>query len=142
VQEVVRRGLSDEEQKTAALVTVEVLTSALPSDSEDLASRSIWSQLLTHALAAVGHVEALEMQEPLAAALLTNIGRYLLDRAQFAEARSALERALTISRQTLGLEDSLTMTILGNLGIVLHKQGDLATAREYSRASWNSANAR
>src|SRR5262249_42401630 len=61
--------------------------------------------------------------------LLTRAGSYFRGRAAYSQAAALMRDALAIREKSLGPEHPDTATSLGNLGGVLHDQGDLAGAR-------------
>ena len=67
---------------------------------DDLLTWAASGRLLPHALAAAGHAEALSLAPEATGRLLNEAGLYLQGRARFAEARTALERALRIDEET------------------------------------------
>jgi tetratricopeptide (TPR) repeat protein len=136
VQAVVRDRLPKKARRTWAEAAVRLVNSAFPSgDTRDVRTWPQCERLLLHALTAAGHAEALQVAPEATAHLLNQVGLYLEERAEFTEAKAALERALTIYEQSLGSEHPYVATALNNLGGMLRTLGDLAGAREaYQRA--------
>ena len=112
-----------------------LVNDAFPSGiTDDLRTWPVCARLLPHALAA-GHAEALEVASEATGRLLNQAGLYLKGRAEFAEAKAVLERALAIWEKVLGADHPNVATLVNNLGSVLHGLGDLEGARAaYERA--------
>jgi tetratricopeptide (TPR) repeat protein len=131
VQAVACDRLAGKARRRWAEAAASLVSDAFPSgtDPEDVRFWPECSRLLSHALAAAGHAEALGVASEATARLLNQAGLYLRGRAEFAEARAAFERALAIYEQSLGPEHPYIATAVNNLGLVLHNLGDLAGAR-------------
>jgi Tfp pilus assembly protein PilF len=129
VQLVAREWLPAADRREWAVAAAAVMQAAFPYDSDDVRTWPACARLLSHAQAAAGHAADLEVARGSAAGLLNQAGVYLRGRAQFAEARAALENALAIREAALGPDHPDTATSLGNLAGVLRAQGDLAGAR-------------
>jgi tetratricopeptide (TPR) repeat protein len=136
VQAVARDRLPEDARMTWAEAAVQIVNDAFPFGiTTDMQAWPVCARLLPHALAAVGHTEALQVASEATARLLNQVGLYLEERAEFAEAKAALERTLTIYEQSLGSEHPYVATAVNNLGSVLRTLGDLAGARvHYERA--------
>src|SRR4029077_1710968 len=87
---------------------------------------STCASLMPHALAAAAHAEALHVAVSVTNHLLTSVGMYLGERAEFTEARAILERALRACEQSVGPDHLDTITSLNSLGFLIQTQGDLA----------------
>ncbi|NVL93610.1 MAG: tetratricopeptide repeat protein, partial [Desulfobacterales bacterium] len=133
VQAVARDRLPEDARSTWAGAALRLVESAFPSgdDPQDVRTWPQCARLLPHALAAAGHAEALQVASEATAYLLNQAGLYLRWRAEFAEAKAAFERALTINEKVVGEEHPNTAASLNNLGILLQAMGDLAGARSY-----------
>jgi tetratricopeptide (TPR) repeat protein len=130
VQAVMRDRLPDDPSKTWVEAAVGLINQAFPSQVER--NPSAWPvcwRLLPHALASAGQAEALQLAPQATARLLNQTAGYLRERAQFAEAKVALERALGISEAAYGPDHPAVATAVNNLGNVLWDLGDLAGAR-------------
>jgi len=136
VQAVARDRLPEEARRTWAEAAVRLVNGAFPSeDTSDVRTWPQCARLLPHALAAAGQGEALGVAPEAMGRLLNQVGLYLEERAEFAEAKAALEGVLAIYEQSLGSEHPYVATAVNNLGGVLRTLGDLAGAREaYQRA--------
>jgi tetratricopeptide (TPR) repeat protein len=134
VQEVVREGLSEEEQKAWAERTVRTVNAAFP----DPTKFKIWplcDRLLPHALACAGLIEFWDMEFAEATLLLNQTGYYLHQRAEYAQAEPLYQRALAIREKALGPEHPYTASSLNNLALLLHDQGKVEEAEPlYRRA--------
>jgi tetratricopeptide (TPR) repeat protein len=133
VQEVVRDKLSSEERQMWAEAALQIVNSGFSYKKNDLSTWPIAAMVLPHALAVITlpdlrKPDSKEVSE-LLSYLLSDIGLYLLHRAQYGEARNQLERALTIDEAVYGPDDSKVAADLGNLGKVLNALGDLQGAR-------------
>jgi hypothetical protein len=74
---------------------------AFPFDPNKVETWSASARLLPHALAAAGHSESLGAALETTGRLLNEVGLYLLNRAQLAEAERSLKRALADRRRGL-----------------------------------------
>jgi tetratricopeptide (TPR) repeat protein len=129
VQAVTRDRLPEKARRTWAGAAVRLVNDAFPFESEDVQTWPVCARLLPHALAAAGHAEAFQLASEATVRLLNQAGLYLKERAEFAEAKAALERALAILEQSLGPEHPNIASAVNNLGLVLQDLGDLAGAR-------------
>ncbi|HUT75147.1 MAG TPA: FxSxx-COOH system tetratricopeptide repeat protein [Armatimonadota bacterium] len=131
VQAVTRDRLPDDARKTWVEAAVRLVNQAFPYDSDDVRTWPTCSRLLPHALSAAEHAEALAAAPDATARLLNESGAYLRGRAQFAQARTAFERALAIDEKAFGPDHPQVAVVANNLGSVLQDQGDLAGARAH-----------
>jgi tetratricopeptide (TPR) repeat protein len=129
VQQVVRDRLGLERRRQLVAVALRLLQAAFPDAHTDPDAWPAYAQLLPHALAVTGQAEALDIDLERVGWLLNEAGLYLWQRADFAQARALLERALAIDEVYLGPNHPTTATTLNHLGSVLHAQGDLDAAR-------------
>jgi tetratricopeptide (TPR) repeat protein len=135
VQAVVRDRLGEGERKRWAETAVRLLSAAFPFESHDVRTWHRCSRLLPHALAAAAHAEAREVAPEETSHILNQTGLYLRGRAEFAEAKSHLERALTLAEKAYGSDHPEVAIRVNNLGSVLKALGDLPAAKEhYERA--------
>jgi tetratricopeptide (TPR) repeat protein len=135
VQAVARDRLQKDDQKKLADAAVRFVNQAFPFNSDDVQTWPVCSRLLFHALAATEHSEALQIAPETTGRLLNQVGLYLKERAEFAEAKRALERALKIDEATYDADHPRVARDVNNLGSVLQALGDLAGARaHYERA--------
>jgi Tfp pilus assembly protein PilF len=129
VSALVRQRLGEDEQRNWASAAVRMLHGLFRFDSHDLATWEICSELLPHVLAAASHGETLQVEPKLTISLLEDAGRYLHKRAQYAEARHTLERAMALATVFYGETHPRVAALANNLGRVLIELGDLAEAR-------------
>jgi tetratricopeptide (TPR) repeat protein len=135
VQAVIRARLEEEAQRQWAEVAVELLYQAFPSDSWEIATWPVCQRLLPHLLAVTDHAERLGVMGEVTSRLLNRATTYLRGNGQPQEARPLIERALTLTQQTLGRHHPDMALCHGNLGNVLAALGDLTGARaEHERA--------
>jgi Tfp pilus assembly protein PilF len=133
VQAITRDRLPVDERTQWAEAALTCVAAAFPG-GESASEPRTWptcARYLPHAVAAVSHVGDTDNAARETARLLTQMGVYLDARAQFAEAKPYLERALAIREQVLGPQHPDTALSLNNLGMLLGAQGDLAGARSY-----------
>jgi tetratricopeptide (TPR) repeat protein len=135
VQAVVRDRLDEGEQRRFAASAVGLVNSSFPFDSDDVGTWPVCASLLPHALAALGHAEAMRAAPEEVGRLLNQIGLYLRGRADFAEAKAILTRALASGEASHGPDHPTVATRVNNLGLVLRDLRELAVARTcYERA--------
>ena len=121
VQEVVRDGLSKENQRAWAEQTVRTVKAALPDP--EFENWPAYDRLLSHVLACASLIEFWNMEFVVAGRLLDRAGYYLDDRAEYAVAEQLYRRALAIFEKVSGLEDPETATSLNNLAELYRNQG-------------------
>jgi Tfp pilus assembly protein PilF len=93
------------------------------------------AEWLPHGLAAAAQAEGLQVAPHETSLVLNQFGVYLHARAQWTEAREALERPLALGEAAYGPDHPEVAADVNNLGNVLHALGDLAGARAaYERA--------
>jgi tetratricopeptide (TPR) repeat protein len=131
VQAVTRDNLSLQDQRGWAEAAVKLLNDVFPADHIDnVQSWAECSNLLPHALAAAGYAEQLVVVPEATGRLLNESGLYLRTRGEFAEARSALERALEIDEQVFGKDHPEVAIGVNSLGLVLRDLGELQEAKK------------
>ncbi len=128
VQLVVRQRMADDERRRWSGAVVAALAVVFPSNSDDVASWQRCARLVSHALAATGHVDDADAPDG-SGQLLDRVATYLQAKAQFGQARTLFERALAIDEAAYGPDHTAVATRLNNLASVLRDQGDLAGAR-------------
>jgi tetratricopeptide (TPR) repeat protein len=132
VQAVTRDRLVDDERRTWAAAAVACLARAMPRRELppwDVRSWPVYAPLLPHGLAATAYAGALQVVGEATVFVLNHFGLYLRARAQWPDARAALERALAIGEASYGPDHPEVATTVNNLGNVLQDLGDLAGAR-------------
>ena len=134
VQAATRARLAREgREQEWAEAAVKLVDDAFPFKLDKVETWSASVRLLPHALAAAGHSEGLGVALETTSRLLNQVGLYLLNRAQPAEAERSLRRALAIAEKVYGPDHPEVATDANNIGQILKAQGDLAGALEYTR---------
>jgi tetratricopeptide (TPR) repeat protein len=135
VQAVVRHTLDPEQTRVWAAAAVGLVLAGFPDQAEDFEAWPMTARLLPHALAATDHAEGLGVDPIPTAGLLHQAGRYLWSRAEYTQAKTLHQRALSIREAEFGPDHPNTAYSLHNLANVLYSQGDLDDARSlYERA--------
>lgn len=135
VQAVIRYTMDEAAFKQWAGVAVHVVNASFPVESNDVRTWPICAPLLPHASTALSHAEAVQFASNETARLFNQVGLYLKNRAEYAEAKRMHERALAIGEAALGSNHPTVAIRLNNLGGVLRAQGDLSGAKAlYERA--------
>jgi len=131
MQDVIRYRLPENDKKRWAESAVNLMKDAFPEDHLD--NPESWPEcalLLPHALAAAGHTEELGVAPEKTGRLLNSCGLYLQTRGEFAEAKSALKRAIEIGKKAYGPDNPTVAIRVNNLGAVLKDLGDLQEAKK------------
>jgi Tfp pilus assembly protein PilF len=121
---VTRDRLPDAQQGTWCLSAIELLAGTFKFDSADVATWGPCGELLPHVLETTAHAERLDVGTKGAVALSNDAGRYLLRRAQYAEARDVLRRAIHMCDRQLDSHDPKRSSIANNLGRALDHLGE------------------
>ena len=129
VQAVVRARLDEAGRMTCAEAAVRLVNEAFPFDSDDFRTWPVCARLLPHAQSAERHAEEFGVARDATGRLLNQEGLYLRGRAEFAEARACLERAIRINETVYGRDHTYVATSVSNLGNVLGDLGNLEGAR-------------
>jgi tetratricopeptide (TPR) repeat protein len=126
MQEVVREGLIKEDQKVWAERTIRVVNASFPYvEFEE------WSQcdrLLPHALACARLLNSYDLEFAEGGRLLNQVGYYLAERAEYAQAEPLYRQALAIREKVEGRDHPKTAQTLNNLSDLYRKQGRFAEA--------------
>lgn len=130
VQAVTRDQLSGEERKRWVEAAIQLVNSAFPTQSDDVLTWDKCTILFPHAMAVADHAEKLGTSPESTCRLLNQAGCYLHGRAEFIEAKSAIERALNIGERTLRPDHPLLAICVNNLGEGLRAQYDLVSAKK------------
>jgi tetratricopeptide (TPR) repeat protein len=131
MQDVIRYQLPERDKKRWAEAAVSLVDDAFPEDHFD--NPKSWPEcalLLPHALAAAGYAEKLGVAPENTGRLLNECGLYLQTRGEFAEAKSALTRAIEIDEKVYGSDHPTVARDVNNLGAVLNDLGDLQEAKK------------
>jgi tetratricopeptide (TPR) repeat protein len=135
VQAVVRARLGLDDKRRFAEAAVGLLATSFPEQSWEVDAWPACQRLLPHVLAVAEHAELLGVGGDETGWLLDRASAYLQARGQPRQARPIAERALAMTRATLGPDDPSTGERHHGLGQVLRDLGDLPRARvELERA--------
>ena len=121
VQEVVRDGLNNQDQKAWAEQTVRAMNAAFP----DVMKFEDWpscDRFLPHALACSWFINIFSMESAEEGLLLSRAGYYLYERAEYAQAEPLYRRALAIDEKALGPDHPDTATSLNNMAALYRAQ--------------------
>lgn len=132
VQLVVRDQASATDQHSWAIIAVDLVTEAFPSNStpEDVRAWPASERLVSHALTALDHAEPLRTIYFDGSSFRSRVGIYLFRRGRLAEARRVLERAVAVAELVLAPNSPELAKRLANLAMVLRAQGSLHEARK------------
>ena len=133
VQEIVRAALPEAERRTHVERVICALDASFPE-----VTYATWAQcerLVPHVTSIERWVdEAVGVAETFAR-VLADAGKYMKDRARYAEALPLVERALAIKEKTLGPDDRDLAVSLNSLGVLYYYQGRYSEAQPlYERA--------
>ena len=135
VQEVTRDQLREEREKWARLA-FEAMSALFPE--EILGNVAVWPTcgvLAPHALAAIDHVEREAGAAASATELLSSLGLYAYDRADYHGADQLFRRVVASREAALGPDHPATLSSVNNLATLLRARGDFAGAEPlYRRA--------
>jgi tetratricopeptide (TPR) repeat protein len=129
-QQVVRDRLAEDDRKRWIEAAVDLIESGFMFDSNNTQTWPVCMGLLPHALVVTEHAEAFGLALVSTASLLNNVGRYMRIRADFAQAKTTYERAMTIGEIIYGSNHPKVATYVNNLGLILKELGDLQGAQE------------
>ncbi len=121
VQAVLRDTMSQESQQQWAELAVRAVNQVFPE--EDFAAWSQCQRFLPQAQACASLINDWAMTFPEAIRLLQQTGRYLRERAQYAQAEPFFSQVRSIREQTLGTEHPRVAESLANLGELSYYQG-------------------
>jgi tetratricopeptide (TPR) repeat protein len=131
VQAVVRDRLGEDDGDGWAETAVRLLSAVFPYDRDDVRTWHRCSRLIPHAMAAIAHAEAREVAPEETSYIMNQTGLYLQGRAEFVEAKTQYERALTLAEKAYGRDHPAVAIRVNNLGLVLRALGDLHGAKEH-----------
>jgi hypothetical protein len=106
VQTVTRDRLGEAASRTWIEAAVLLVNAGFPAASDDVVTWSECSRLLSHALVSAARAASFGIAPAATASLLNRVGHYLKERADFASAKEALERALAIDEAVHGPNSS------------------------------------
>ncbi len=121
VQQVLRDGMSPEEQRLWAERAIRAVNAVFPEVEH--ATWPLCEKLLPHAVEASRLIEQYDFAFIEAARLLNEAGHYCFERGQYAEAVALFQRVLTIRERVLGSESLDVAMSLSNLAAVYDHQG-------------------
>ncbi|HXR65901.1 MAG TPA: FxSxx-COOH system tetratricopeptide repeat protein [Ktedonobacteraceae bacterium] len=129
VQDVLKNGMDQEQQRHWAESAVRILGSKFPSGEPD--SWSLCQRYLSHARVCMQLIEAWQMRFVEAALLLKHVGSYLYQRSEYAEAQLRFEQALDLLVEEE--EPLLTAQVLSKLGVLHLIRANYQQADHYLR---------
>ncbi len=133
VQAVIWDGMDKEIQQEWAERTVRMVNQAFPE--VEFAKWPVCQQYLPHAQVCAQLIEQWNMPFVEAAQLLSRMGNYLRERAQYQEAEQLLQKVLMLRKQALGSEHIEMATAMNNLAGLYVEMGRYVQAEElYQRA--------
>lgn len=135
VQGMARDRLTEAEQASWLDRAVAAIVHGLPEDDGDVDGWPTCSLLLPHANAVRAHARKVPADPLPLAALLDRIAVYLRSRAQFGQARDALDEARALVEQVEGAEHPRAATIRNHLGALLRDLDDLSGAQGHHEAA-------
>jgi tetratricopeptide (TPR) repeat protein len=124
VATITRDRLEDEQQIIWCNAVIQFLTGCFIFDSADVSSWARCGEIIWHVMETTTHAHRLNVAPDETAELLNNAGRYLLKKAQYADAKVLLERAMDISVRRYGNGHPKLSAIANNLGRVHRNLGD------------------
>ena len=116
--------MTEDDRLFWADVAVQMLADVLPEDEDSGPHLAEYDSLLPHVLATCSFAEELKVQPKATSFLLTKVGRYLHVRAQLAESKLMLERALVIAEGIYSKGHPELADVINSLGRTLHSLGD------------------
>jgi len=123
-QAVLQDRLADGESAKWVGLGLKIIDAAFPENSQySLDSWPVCAKLLPHARAALTRADGLGLEFENMTRLLNQMAIYLIVRADLAEARVLMERALAIDQEALGADHLLVALRLGNLASVIRGLG-------------------
>jgi tetratricopeptide (TPR) repeat protein len=129
LQTSVRDRLAEGTRRAWAALAVRLLRASFPDHGEDVRTWEECRRLLPHALRATEHAERLNVELKATSWLLDRVARYAKGKAQLAEAKEYLDRAVALAEQALGEGHAEVANIRSDLGIVLSGLGSHSAAR-------------
>lgn len=115
VQTIVRDRMTDAARKTFAQAAATIVNNAFPFDSDDVRTWDVCTRLLSHALASADHAAVLHVAPKETGRLFNQVALHLQVRAQFADAKQLLERAVAVYEAALGSDHPNTKIVRENL---------------------------
>jgi tetratricopeptide (TPR) repeat protein len=138
VQRAAQDRFSPEKQHDAVSRVIHLLDAVYP-DADSIPDATSWDECeryLPHVVTATSRATLLKAELPGVARLLWRVGDYQAERARYLEAKSTLDRALSIAQVTHGLNHPLVADIQNSLGnVLLDSGGDYDGARRRYEAA-------
>jgi tetratricopeptide (TPR) repeat protein len=131
VQEVLRKRMSEEEQRSWIETVVRVVSAAFPEG--EFKNWPECERLLSQALVCKKYIFEYHIESPAAASLLRHAGFYLHKRAQFSQAQSTYHAALAMRQKIYGDKHSDTADSMGKLGGLYSDQARYKDAEDLLR---------
>jgi tetratricopeptide (TPR) repeat protein len=129
VQAVMRDRLEENGSKLDTLrLALELLTSALPRQSESFANWAACAALLPHAFSVLGALPSDDISAARISLLCFNVAKYLQGVARYSEAEPLLQRSLAIYEKTVGPDHPSTSATLHELARLYQAQGRYSEA--------------
>jgi tetratricopeptide (TPR) repeat protein len=129
VQAVMRDRLEENGSKLDTLrLALELLTSALPRQSESFANWAACAALLPHAFSVLGALPSDDISAARISLLCFNVAKYLQGVARYSEAEPLLQRSLAIYEKTVGPDHPDTSATLHELARLYQAQGRYSEA--------------
>ena len=131
VSAIARDRLTEDERRVLASVAARMVANVFTFDSNNPTTWPQAAALLPHGLVAAGHAQVSGAPIELTCSLLDQAGRFLNRFAQYDQAKSLFDRALSLSRRAYGDESPRVSAIANNLGRVLTRLGQGALAQQH-----------
>jgi tetratricopeptide (TPR) repeat protein len=130
VQTVIRAGLDAEAQRIWATAAIQLVQSAFPYNSDQVASWQECDRLLPHVLVVADHGQRLGVQPEERLRLLSHAALYLSSRGRYPQALTLREQTLAGYQRVLGEQHPETLTAMNNLAETRRAVGDLQSAHQ------------
>ena len=132
VGEITRGRIAEADRIGALKIALEAVNAAASGDPGDVRSWNIWTPLAAHVDAVSRQADAVGLSEP-TARLMSQLGRYWLNRGQYRMAERLMRRALQIAELSFGNDYPRVATHLNNLAALLQATNRLAEAEPLMR---------
>jgi tetratricopeptide (TPR) repeat protein len=128
--QLVAQGLVTEQNGTRQLIEVglDLVDANIPHATWEYANRALCDELATHGTALIDHAKANAVETATVSRLARKLGNLLETRAQYAEAGTLFERALTIADAVHGPQSTESSLVLHVLGVLRQAQGRYSEA--------------
>lgn len=139
VQMVIREQLPSDEYNVWAEAALKFTNYLFPANSDDASTWPLSAILLPHAFATISFVEPLRLVLPQTSRLLTQLGGYLVGRAQYREAKELSERALAINETIYPPINREIGVCLGNIGLCSRELDEFQQEFDYMKRALDIA---